>query len=544
MPFSEYTVTQSNTTLTISSSTGALLEAGRVIPASHPRATDAATAAADAATAAADATTAAVDAAIFAAARNTIKTPAGVSRVPQPSLRVEGAKTSDIISKQNLSQGACLEKFGYAPGEIVNKLCHEHVINEQEDRVIRYLLARDDRNLLENLIYIENNGITKASIERFRRHLDVHLGAVIKSPVARRRSESGQNFFGEPNISDNGDSNNSASFEENKAPERPNTALPAKEDGDPEETKAPFQIVLHKVLAKIALRLKELGPNNTRQKVILVGSGTYNPLHRLHLRMFYLARQFLEGHSHFEVLGGIVSPSHPTAVRQKFRQKPKEIIPPKHRLAMARAAVGDSAWLTVDPWEITRRRVLDYTSVLDHVREIVSVAFPEENIKLIMLCDGNELPKLSTEALTKRNCHCLCICRPMQVDILLRQITSEWKNVAYVLEDTAILANDLERISSTTVRKDAMEGKDIAKSVGMKVGSYMKRFKLADKMAGRERWNKEDKEFDFEGEDETDRPYLQMPQSEMGGGRNREEELQLMQQSGIVRHKEDFSLLF
>ena len=132
----------------------------------------------------------------------------------------------------------------------------------------------------------------------------------------------------------------------------------------------------------------------------------------------------------------------------------------------------------------------------------------------------------------------------MQVDILLRQITTEWKNVAYVLEDSAILANDLERISSTTVRRDAIEGKDISKSVGKKVSSYMKRFKIADKMAGRERWNKEDKEFDFEGEDETDRPYTLMPQSEMGGGRNKEEELLMMQQSGIVRHKEEFSLLF
>ena len=84
--------------------------------------------------------------------------------------------------------------------------------------------------------------------------------------------------------------------------------------------------------------------------------------------MFYLARQFLESKSNFEVLGGIVSPCHPTLVRQKFRQRPKEIVPPKHRLAMARLSVGDSAWLTVDPWEITRRRVLDYLAVLDHVR--------------------------------------------------------------------------------------------------------------------------------------------------------------------------------
>jgi nicotinic acid mononucleotide adenylyltransferase len=231
---------------------------------------------------------------------------------------------------------------------------------------------------------------------------------------------------------------------------RPNTALPT--DPDPKPTDSiepvvPFKLVIHKVLVKIALRLRELGPNCKREKVILVGSGCYNPLHRLHLRMFYLARSFLENHSHFEVLGGIVSLNHQTTVRQKFRQKPKEIIPTKHRLSMARLAVGDSAWLTVDPWEITRRRVLDYLSVLDHIREIVDSAFQDENIRLIFLTDGNQLPKLSATALTQRNCNCLCICRPMVVDTLLKQLTSQWREVAYVLEDTAILSNDLEGIS-------------------------------------------------------------------------------------------------
>jgi len=160
--------------------------------------------------------------------------------------------TNDIFSPNNISQGACLEKFGYAPGEIVNKLSHEHVINEQEDRVIRYLLARDDRRLLENLIYIENNGITKASIERFRSHLDKHLNTIMTSPAGRRRSESGNNFFGE------------ADGDENKPPERPDTALPPKEEGESlvgtmagseeAEQEKPFQVILHKVRASVCIR--------------------------------------------------------------------------------------------------------------------------------------------------------------------------------------------------------------------------------------------------------------------------------------------------
>ena len=93
--------------------------------------------------------------------------------------------TNDIFSPNNISQGACLEKFGYAPGEIVNKLFLEHAISQNEDRLIRYLLARDDRKTLENLMYIETAGITKESIGNFRQHLGRHLHDFKNSPMAK-----------------------------------------------------------------------------------------------------------------------------------------------------------------------------------------------------------------------------------------------------------------------------------------------------------------------------------------------------------------------
>eukprot|EP00518_Triparma_eleuthera_P016652 CAMPEP_0197550970 /NCGR_PEP_ID=MMETSP1320-20131121/4384_1 /TAXON_ID=91990 /ORGANISM="Bolidomonas sp., Strain RCC2347" /LENGTH=752 /DNA_ID=CAMNT_0043111405 /DNA_START=129 /DNA_END=2384 /DNA_ORIENTATION=- len=461
------------------------------------------------------------------------KTPAGVKRVKSTAAMHIDTTTNDIFSPNNISQGACLEKFGYAPGEIVNKLFLEHAISENEDRLIRYLLARDDRKTLENLMYIESAGITKESIGNFRQHLGKHLHAFKNSPMAKKGMGS-RLFF---NDDDDDES-------EDIAPERPDTAIPKDDSsvgsaGGSPQPMIPFQSFIHKVLVKIALRLRELGSGSTREKVILVGSGMYNPLHRLHLRMFYLARQFLEGKSRFEVLGGIVSPCHPTAVRQKFRQRPKEIIPPKHRLAMARLSVGDSAWLTVDPWEITRRRVLDYLSVLDHVREIIDEAFPHEKIRLIYLVDGNTLPKLSVPALQERRCNCLCICRPMAVDILLKQLTKEWKSVAYVLEDTAILSNDLEGINSTRVRRDAMDGKDISKQTSTKVARYIARHNIAEKMAGKERWNKEDKHFDFAGDDESDRPYIKMPVNQLTMKKRAESEDNLLLAQGAVVHKED-----
>ena len=64
------------------------------------------------------------------------------------------------------------------------------------------------------------------------------------------------------------------------------------------------------------------------------------------------------------------------------------MIPNKHRLGLIRAAVARSSWLEVDPWEITRRRVMDYLSVLKHTQELFEHQFPDFPIKVhyIVLC--------------------------------------------------------------------------------------------------------------------------------------------------------------
>ena len=115
------------------------------------------------------------------------KTPAGVTRLKMPSYPSVDLTTTDIFSPNNISQGACLEKFGYAPGEIISKLVLEKIINENEDRLIRYLLARDDRVLLSHLISFETNGITKDTISGFRQWLEGHIGEFRNSPVHKKK---------------------------------------------------------------------------------------------------------------------------------------------------------------------------------------------------------------------------------------------------------------------------------------------------------------------------------------------------------------------
>lgn len=74
--------------------------------------------------------------------------------------------------------------------------------------------------------------------------------------------------------------------------------------------------------------------------------------------------------------GSLLSPAHGATVRERYRTNPSEIIPSPHRLAVAQLLVQNSKLLSVDPWEITRRRAMDYLSLLEHTQAIVGEQFP------------------------------------------------------------------------------------------------------------------------------------------------------------------------
>ena len=152
-----------------------------------------------------------------------------------------------------------------------------------------------------------------------------------------------------------------------------------------------------------------------------VGGGSFNPLTRMHLRTYFLAKQCLEakygyvvlgeyashvfyssiscvwiilatfcvvrsGHNSFShgislispwfayfsnnlsntlCSGSLLSPAHGATVRERYRTNPSEILPSPHRLAVAQLLVQNSKLLSVDPWEITRRRYVSVVCCVD-----------------------------------------------------------------------------------------------------------------------------------------------------------------------------------
>lgn len=84
--------------------------------------------------------------------------------------------------------------------------------------------------------------------------------------------------------------------------------------------------------------------------------------------------QFLTQKTDMQVVGGLLSPAHQSAVKNTLRRNAFQAIPILHRLAMCELAVRGSSWLAVSRWEATRRSPLDYPSVLKNTQKVSSCA--------------------------------------------------------------------------------------------------------------------------------------------------------------------------
>ncbi|TRY99689.1 hypothetical protein DNTS_029429 [Danionella cerebrum] len=81
-----------------------------------------------------------------------------------------------------------------------------------------------------------------------------------------------------------------------------------------------------------------------RIPLVLLACGSFNPITHQHMRLFELAKDHMHQTGQFQVVSGIVSP-----VGDSYGKK--GLVASKHRLAMARLALQNSDWVTVDDWE-------------------------------------------------------------------------------------------------------------------------------------------------------------------------------------------------
>lgn len=100
-------------------------------------------------------------------------------------------------------------------------------------------------------------------------------------------------------------------------------------------------------------------------RVMLISCGSYNPITNMHLRMFELGRDFLNGSGRYLVVGGIISP-----VNDAYGKK--ELAAAAHRCAMVQLAIRNTPWIRLDTWESDQDRWIETVKLLRHHYSVIN----------------------------------------------------------------------------------------------------------------------------------------------------------------------------
>lgn len=97
--------------------------------------------------------------------------------------------------------------------------------------------------------------------------------------------------------------------------------------------------------------------NSEKTDVVLLACGSFNPVTNMHLRLFELAKDYMNGTGKYRVIKGIISP-----VGDAYKKK--GLISAHHRVIMAELATKNSDWVEVDTWESLQKDWVETAEVL------------------------------------------------------------------------------------------------------------------------------------------------------------------------------------
>merc|ERR1711924_564779 len=123
-----------------------------------------------------------------------------------------------------------------------------------------------------------------------------------------------------------------------------------------------------------------------------------SPVTNLHLAIFEAARNYLEVESaSYEVLAGILSPVHDAYGKES-------LVSAEHRLAMCRASVAESDWISVAGWEIAQSGWTRTADVLRAYQKAINARKPfSRPVKLMLLCGADLLQSSNAKEPTSDN---------------------------------------------------------------------------------------------------------------------------------------------
>ncbi|UJR34368.1 hypothetical protein I4U23_021776 [Adineta vaga] len=121
-----------------------------------------------------------------------------------------------------------------------------------------------------------------------------------------------------------------------------------------------------------------------QENVVLLSTGSLNPVHRSHLSNLIRTKEYLEKNCHFNVLGGFLSPSHNEYVRSKLKN---QFLDGKLRIELCQNAIEEENqqdWLSVDKAECMASRFISLDGVTLSLKMYLNENIPlEKSIRVI-----------------------------------------------------------------------------------------------------------------------------------------------------------------
>jgi nicotinic acid mononucleotide adenylyltransferase len=144
--------------------------------------------------------------------------------------------------------------------------------------------------------------------------------------------------------------------------------------------------------------------NVTYQKLfVLIATGALSPVHRMHVEMIRIAKDYLEKNG-AKVIAGYISPSHDLYVKGKLRD---QFITGDHRINMCKAATASSTWLDADMWECKQPSFVSFSKVSNHVAELLRdqkdplLQANIHRIQVAFVCGGDLVQRASMYGFSK-----------------------------------------------------------------------------------------------------------------------------------------------
>ena len=135
-------------------------------------------------------------------------------------------------------------------------------------------------------------------------------------------------------------------------------------------------------------KIKDLleAQNNEKENIVLLTTGSFNPIHRMHLEIVNIAYKHLISLNEYNVLCALISPSADCYVKHKTHL----LIPFKSRCEMISDAIEEykkqvNLPVFLHKWEGSQNKFIDFPEVISEIQRQLNKKI-DKSIKVIYVC--------------------------------------------------------------------------------------------------------------------------------------------------------------